>query len=32
MRPYFPTVLRTGLFIFLVLSSAAVLYTAAQNT
>ncbi len=31
MRPYFPTVLRTGLFIFLVLSSAAVLYTSAQN-
>lgn len=32
MRPYFPTVLRTVLIIFLVLSSAAVLYITAQNT
>lgn len=32
MRPYFPTVLRTALIIFLVLSSAAVLYITAQNT
>jgi two-component system sensor histidine kinase HydH len=32
MRPYFPTVLRTVLIIFLVLSSAAVFYITAQNT
>lgn len=32
MRPYFPTILRTTLFIFLVLSTAAVLIIMAQNT
>jgi signal transduction histidine kinase len=32
MRLYFPTVLRTALFVFLLFSSGAVLYTTAQNT
>jgi len=32
MRPYLPLLLRIALFIFLLISSAAVLYSTAQNT